>query len=271
MAFRLHALIVMGLLVSVSPVRPAQAWDAKVHRIVCTLTWDEIPEETRDKARVILNITAREQFAALCAQPDEDIKRHPDTGTWHVMFAPDAGAGFDPARDCTAPKSCVVREIDRAITVLKDDVSTAEKAAALRLLSHLIADIHHPLNLGLAPDRGGAGVTALFRGAPTTLRAIWDHELLADIPEPDAPNGIVRLYGFMFKVGGPREYWIQTTTEDWARESFFLMRTPATGYIGNPGGLAFDDVYVKQNQVVALEQVQKAAVRLSHVLRNVLP
>jgi hypothetical protein len=46
------------------------------------------------------------------------------------------------------------------------------------------------------------------------------------------------------------------------------MRAPATGYVGNPGGLDFGDVYVSQNQPVARAQIEKAGLRLAALLNS---
>lgn len=248
----------------------AHAWGPKVHRIVCTVAWDEISEANRDQAREILNITARDQFAAHCVRPDDLIKSHPETAAWHVMNVAPGASTVDLERDCPLPASCVVREIERNIGVLTSAASNTEKASALALLGHLVADAHQPLNMGLAEDRGGDTLTAMFLGQPTTMRAIWDEHLLAAMPEPTAPNGILRIYGFLFRVGARSNSWTETRPLGWAQQSLWVLRTPATGYLGNPGGLAFDELYVKQNELVALEQVDKAAVRLAHVLRDVL-
>jgi len=266
----MRPLLVLGLILALVPARPATAWGPKVHRIVCTHAWNELTEPARDKIRDVLGITAREQFAAHCVRPDERIDDHPETAGWHVLYVPRDAVAIDLARDCPPPASCVVREIERTIGVLKSGAPRDEKAAALGLLAHLVADAHQPLNMGLAADQGGAALPATFLGEPTTLRGIWDEHLFAKVPEPTAPDGILRLYGIFFGVGGPRDYWLQTTPVDWARESMWIARTPATAYIGNPGGLAFDEAYIKQNQSVALEQVYKAWLRLTQVLLDAL-
>ncbi len=54
----------------------------------------------------------------------------------------------------------------------------------------------------------------------------------------------------------------------WAIESYWIMRTPATGYLGNPGNLTFGEVYVAQNKLTAMEQIEKAGLRLSHLLNR---
>lgn len=260
----LLAIAALGALPSAS----AHAWAPKVHRIVCTLAWDSVDEAVRVRIRDVLNITAREQFAERCARSDADLKERPEDAVLHMMLIPAGAISLDPDRDCA--DGCVLREIERNIAILKGQATRTEKAAALPQLAHMIADAHQPLNMGYIGDGGGETLNALFKGEPTTMRAIWEERLLDAAPEPEAPNGIVRIYGLLFQVGGPREYWIQTTPFDWVKESFYIMRTPATGYIGNTGGLAFDDIYIKQNQIIALEQIQKAAVRLTHLLPDLV-
>jgi hypothetical protein len=234
------------------------------------VAWDEIGEADRDRAREILNITAREQFAAHCVRPDDLVKTRPETAAWHVLPVARGESTIDLERDCPLPASCLVREIERNIAIVKSPAPPDEKATALALLGHLVADVHQPLNMGLAEDRGGDALPAIFLGQATTMKAIWDEHLLAAVPEPMAANGILRIYGFLFRVGARSNSWTETRPLGWAQQSLWVLRTPATGYLGNPGGLAFDQLYVKQNELVALEQVDKAAVRLAHVLRDVL-
>ncbi len=250
------------------PLGSALAWAPKAHRIDCTLAWDSVDESVRERMRELLNITAREQFAESCASADSNIGDRPDAAANHMMLVPAGAISLEPDRDCA--NGCVLREIERNIEILKGQAEHAQKAVALPLLAHLIADAHQPLNMGYITDRGGASVSAVFRGEATTMRAIWEERLLDAAPEPSAPNGTLRLYGLLFQVGGPREFWIQSTPFDWVKESFYIMRTPATGYIGNTGGLAFDEIYIAQNQIIALEQIQKAATRLAHLLPDLM-
>jgi hypothetical protein len=48
------------------------------------------------------------------------------------------------------------------------------------------------------------------------------------------------------------------------------MRGAPTGYVGNPGGLTFDETYVQQNRPVAMGQLEKAGVRLGLTLNEAL-
>ncbi|MGE4062168.1 MAG: S1/P1 nuclease [Rhodospirillaceae bacterium] len=237
---------------------PALAWNADGHRVVCTIAWDETTDAARSNVNALLDISSREQFVDAC----QWLETQAGARSWHWNFVPRDEKGVDPARDC-----CMLREVERSLAVLRNAAGKPEKARALKTLSHLIADLHQPLNFGFAEDGGGATVKGTFRGKPVTLRGMWEEELLGTILNKDSPNGFLTIYGF-FSIEGRAPRIADTTPRDWATESFWIMRTPATGYVGNPGGLEYDDTYVKQNRRVALEQLDKAAVRLAALLKE---
>lgn len=254
--------VVLGILL---PPRPATAWGAKGHRIVCTVAWDELTDATRNRLKALLGITDRDQFAAGCAA--QEAAGH---GLRHRMFVGRDVRTLDLARDCPLPAGCLVREIEQTLAVLAGGGPDAGKAAAVSRLGHLVADLHQPLNLGFAEDGGGARIPATFMDRPSTMRAIWDEGLLDGLPEPGRLNSRIKIYGELFRIGGRSASWTETGPLAWANESLWIMRTPATGYVGNPGGLDFGALYVKQNELVAFEQIDKAAVRLAHLLEKAL-
>jgi len=241
---------------------PAEAWGEKGHRIVCTVAWDELSDDTRNRLKQIMNLTDRDQFAARCVAPASEA-------AWHRMYVSPDARSVDLARDCPRPPSCALREIDRTLGIIGGIAPDEEKALAVATLGHLVADIHHPLSLGFASDNGGADIPAIFNGKNTTLREIWDEHLLAGIPDIHVPQSRVRIYGALFRIGGRSETWTKNGPEAWANESLWIMRTPATGYVGNPGNLDFGDLYVKQNELIAFEQIDKAAVRLGYLLEQI--
>lgn len=250
---------VIALLFLYLSATPALAWNDDGHRVVCTIAWDETTDAARANVRALLDISSKEQFIEACQWFD----RQPGAQAGHHNFVPRTAREVDADRDC-----CALRETLRGLATLKSKASKTERAHALKLVSHLIADLHQPLNFGFAEDGGGATIEGIFRGRAVTLREMWERELLGTILNPDSPNGFLTIYGF-FSVEGRAPRIAATTPLDWATESFWIMRTPATGYVGNPGGLEYDDTYVKQNRRIALDQLDKAAVRLSAVLTEI--
>ena len=256
----MRALLVALVMVAASA--PAFGWSRDGHRLSCAIALDVISPSTRAAAFEILEIDRSEQFLDLCSWADRVKATQPETAPWHSMLLPRGATSIDVARDCPEPKSCVLNRVVQEISTLKSDAPRDQKATALKLLMHLIADLHQPLNLGFADDEGGKKIAATFLGQPSTLHEIWETKLLeADRAAPDSAHETLWL---------AHEVQTHPAPLDWARESFFIMRSPATGYIGNPGGLPFDERYVQQNRPIAMGQLEKAGVRLGLTLNDAL-
>lgn len=254
-------LVILSLLF-VSLAEPAFAWGRDGHRLSCAITLDVMSPATRSEAFEILDVTRSEDFLELCFWAERVKASQPETAPWHTMQVPRGAEAIDLARDCPEPKSCVVNRVVQEISTLKSDAPKDQKAVALKLLMHLIADLHQPLNLGFVEDDGGRQIAADFLGRKTTLYDIWETGLLE--AERVAPGGSLETLWLAHEVQ------THPTPLDWARESFFIMRSPATGYIGNPGGLSFDERYVQQNRPIAMGQLEKAGVRLGLTLNDAL-
>jgi hypothetical protein len=240
----------------------AAAWSRDGHRMSCAIALDIMSKAARTEAFDILDIGSAEEFLELCIWADRVKAAQPETAAWHEMLLPRDATGLDIGRDCPPPDGCVLTRVIQEISTLKSDAPKEEKATSLKLLMHLIADLHQPLNFGFAEDGGGRKIAALFLDRKTTVYDIWE-TLLFEADRVASGNTLETLW---------LAHEVQTHPEplDWARESYYIMRTPPTGYVGNPGGLTFDETYVRQNRPVAMGQLEKAGVRLGLTLNDAL-
>ena len=53
-----------------------------------------------------------------------------------------------------------------------------KKVLYLRLLIHIVGDLHQPLHIGRAEDRGGNGVKVNWFKDPSNLHTVWDTKLI---------------------------------------------------------------------------------------------
>lgn len=259
--------LVFGALLICAAATPARAWGDAGHRMVCHVAWDSLQEKPRDEIKALLGIDGEDAFAEACAWANHHLADHPETAGWHVVYVPKEARAVDAARDCPTT-GCLISEIERNLAVLKSGAPKDERAVALKFLAHFLGDIHEPLRIGFAEDGGGERLAATFLGQPTTMREMWDTGLLAS--DPQALQSLRATYQAYTPLDRLFVEWISTPPSEWATESLWIMRTPATGYVGNTGGLTFDEVYLKQNRPVALDRVAKAGMRLGHVLNEAL-
>ncbi|MEO7292221.1 MAG: S1/P1 nuclease [Ginsengibacter sp.] len=53
-----------------------------------------------------------------------------------------------------------------------------KKAMYLKLLIHIVGDIHQPLHVGHLDDEGGNKIKVTWLGTPTNLHSVWDSKLI---------------------------------------------------------------------------------------------
>lgn len=266
MIFRIS--IGLCFVASLFATAPVLAWGDAGHRMVCRVAWKQLLEQPRNNLKDLLGVADDIAFAETCAWADASLAEHPETAAWHQIYVPKDARSVDVNRDCTPETSCVIREIERNVGIARNSVSTEERAMAVKLLAHLVGDVHQPLNVAFAEDRGGREIAGSFLGVATNMHAIWDTQLIET--DPAALAELATMYHAYTPLDRLFVDWLSDLPEEWANESLWVMRTPATGYLGNPGGLEFEQIYVEQNRPVAFDRIAKAGMRLGHLLNDVL-
>lgn len=190
----------------------AQAWGPSAHRIaaevmgdfLCTAARDEVEAMTRDMP-----------LAELVVWPDgiRDTPTWAHTRDWHYMNVPDDL----PVQADTRPES------GRILAAIRDNLALLpegrtdpqRRRQALAFVLHLVVDLHQPLHVGRAGDRGGNSVRVQFDGRETSLHRLWDSGLLYSIGlrTEDHASAVRAL------AVGAGAHWAQGTLEDWADES----------------------------------------------------
>lgn len=73
----------------------------------------------------------------------------------------------------------VYAEIIRIKSELKaGNLDPKKEAELLKMLIHLVEDIHQPLHVGTGDDKGGNDVKVDYFGKPTNLHAVWDSSII---------------------------------------------------------------------------------------------
>jgi len=145
------------------------------------------------------------------------------------------------------------------------DTSLASESRrdALRFLTHFVVDLHQPLHVGRASDRGGNQVlVTTVGGGQTNLHRFWDTEAirLTGLAE-DAYMDSLRAI-----VDGEARLWVRHTPLEWARESQSL-RSRVYEFAGPDNLLA--QVYLDEAVSITRLRLAQAGVRLAAALNRV--
>ncbi len=247
---------------------PALAWSADGHRAVCMIAWEQMTDAAKKGVVELLDITSEKEFTESCLWADEIAKSRPEVAGWHGISLPKAERAFDLARDCPAKTSCSVAQVEKHAAILKSAAPKGEKAEALKFLAHLIGDLHQPLNIAFTDHLSGRQISGMFHGLPSNLHVVWDHGLLGTFVTP-GKDGAKIIFDVSAWTG--RLYGADKKTPlSWANETLWVTVAPPTGYLGNQGGDFFGDRYIRQNRSIAVEQIDKAGVRLADMLNEAL-
>ncbi|MEJ0056320.1 MAG: S1/P1 nuclease [Bacteroidota bacterium] len=106
--------------------------------------------------------------------------------------------------------------IEKIINELKSGkLSAKQEKEYVKMLIHLIGDIHQPLHVGKPGDKGGNDVKVKWFRNDTNLHTVWDSEMINDsrLSYTELANGIVRPDNRVVAK------WQNASVRDWAAES----------------------------------------------------
>lgn len=193
----LHLVIVASLtLVGLAHPTPVRAWGRIGHLTVCDLAYRNFTPATRAAVKDMLRsgrggilVEGRGRmedrrysvFNVGCLEEDALPRRHPEDHFINVAREVSA-----IGEECPAGGECILAGIERDLAILRDRTRPREERVfALMALGHWIGDIHQPLHVSFADDRGGNGIVATLAGRCGTsryrvenLHGIWDNCLL---------------------------------------------------------------------------------------------
>ena len=172
MKLRFSLLLISLVLLS---FKPSEDWGQTGHRAVGEIATSYLTPEALQAVNKILD----NKSLALVSTYADEIKS--DTlyrkfSPWHYVNYP-FGGDYN-----THPKSeygDLMMAIDKCIEVLKDAQSSPEdKAFYLKMLVHFVGDLHQPLHVGIADDRGGNRFQVQWFDEGTNLHRLWDTGLI---------------------------------------------------------------------------------------------
>jgi hypothetical protein len=177
---------------------------------------------------------------------------------WHWVTIP-----FGQTYDQTTknPKGDIIATLERVITELKSKKLTAEEQAQrIRILIHLIGDIHQPLHVGGMDDRGGNNVKVNWFRNESNLHRVWDSDMIDDTrlsytelaQSLDKPTPAQMLS------------WQTSTVRDWAKES---QSYKDDVYNTGNGRLGYE--YSYKNFHIVRARLLQAGVRLAGILNQI--
>lgn len=183
------------------------------------------------------------------------------TKTWHYANV-DEGQTF--ATQPRNAKGDVVGAVEAIVEKLKSgELSHEEENINLRMLIHLVGDMHCPMHAGRLSDRGGNNVKVKYFGKYKKLHSVWDSELVESAHrwgytewqrEIDRASKTEKRE---IAAGSPVDWFVQTHA------------TAVEVYKHTPDGAVLSYDYVTRFTPTVEEQLLRGGIRLAHLLNEI--
>lgn len=231
-------------------------WGQTGHRVVGAVADNYLTASTRRKLKKLLN---HESLASASTFADEikSDSRYNKFKPWHYLNMPLDGTYETSTKN---PKGDLVTGIHFCKMVISDKAASKEdKIFYLKMLIHLIGDLHQPMHLGLEEDRGGNDFKVQWFYKDTNMHRVWDTQMIDSyaMSYSELADNVVHLS--RDEVNTIRK----GTILDWITETHRLTKTVYTS-AQKGDHLRYRYSYTYLN--VAKSQLQKAGIRLATVL-----
>jgi hypothetical protein len=230
------------------------AWSKEGHHIICAISRQYMGNQARDSIQQYLGNQSLEEASVWM----DEARRQPGQSylnSWHYI---------NIEKDQTYvqdKKPNLINRLQLAIYNLKNKLGDFQtKQFNLKVLVHLIGDLHQPLHVGYGSDRGGNDTKVNFLGKETNLHKLWDEDMIHSqrIDFQMCMKHNAELPDFK------NESYNDKQIVNWAMESRSLLGSVYT--TGN--GLLSSD-YLKNNLPLLELQLLKAGRRLAVLLNDI--
>lgn len=238
-------------------VLQAAAWGPTGHRATGHIAEQYLNAKAKKRISTILQ---QESLAMVSTWMDEirSDSTYDYAIEWHYTTIPEGKRYSDVEGN---PDGKVVMMIEKFIVELKSGkLSAKQEREYLKMLVHLVGDIHQPLHVGKPGDRGGNDVKVKWFRNDSNLHRVWDSEMI-----DDTKLSYTELAGFLIKPDkAVAAQWQAASVREWAQESTSYR---AQVYdIGN-GNLGYQ--YSYKYFSIAKIRILQAGIRLAGILNQI--
>ncbi len=237
---------------------PAFAWGATGHRVVGAIAEDHLSRKAR---KAVHRILGEGSMATAATWMDEVRSDHAydHMRDWHWVTIPD-GSTYAAAEK--NPDGDAIEAIERMVAKLKSDtLSPARQLFCLKVLIHLVGDLHQPLHLGRGDDKGGNTVQVQWFSKGSNLHRVWDSGMIDtnDLSYTELACSIDHVSKEQLRD------WSRGTAVDWAQEN--LAYRPQIYDLQAGDKLGYEYQYL--NWPLVQQQLLKGGVRLACLLNAI--
>lgn len=233
-------------------------WGKTGHRITGKIAEHHLTAKTRRALKDLLGGHSL-AFATTFADEIKADRKNARFSPWHYVNYP-LGMRYEDSEK--SPYGDLMVGMETCIRIVKDKNSPREdRIFYLKMLVHLIGDMHQPMHASRGEDRGGNDIQLQWFGEATNLHRLWDKNLIVSYGMTytelaDELNRVSRKERKQIQMG---------TIYDWIHETHELA---VTVYNSASSGDKLGYKYAYDYNSLLFQQLQRGGLRMAKVLNE---
>ena len=233
-------------------------WGQTGHRVIGQIAQNHLSDNAKEALWEIMGHESLVEASTLMDEIKSD-KKYDYARSWHYVTIPE---GKDYHSSEHEEYGDAYKAIVRMKAILKDPNSTKiQKVEAIRMLTHLVGDIHQPLHVGNREDRGGNNVKIKWFYDNSNLHRIWDSEIIDS--KQLSYSELSQMVDHSLET--EQDILKSTDLDVWVKEAMELR--PQIYDIGGADNLSYE--YMYKNWGTIKTQLHKGCIRLAAILNEI--
>jgi hypothetical protein len=241
------------------------SWGVTGHRSIGIIAANHLTPKART---AVIGLLGNDSLANVANWADE-VRNEPEykaTAPWHFLNLP-LGLSYDDFEKMV--KGMGPDNVYGAVLKCESDLTDTsktqvQKIAALKFIVHFVGDLHQPMHIRRAEDKGGNTMRLTYEGKATNLHSLWDTKLIEHqgLDYMQLAEKYDRISAKQIKK------WQSDSLLTWIWESYQLS---SKLYAENDSMKSpdIDDAYYQAHIGIIQERIEQAGIRLAGLLNGV--
>lgn len=270
---------------------PARAWGQGGHYTVCEIGYLNLTSTAKAEVDRLVALDGRfASFTETCTFPDNPVSRASEHYSNYLRSQRRLGSG------CPGGRPCVLGAIDSDLAILRSATAgDPAKALAILHIGHWFGDLHQPLHISFADDRGGNSIKApgpCSGNFEASLHSVWDTCVIERRIFSPGTDRLARARAAARILAASvtrsqRRNWVRSQPWQWAGESYKITLAGRTGYCVRKAGDCWysparqvfangdpqrtqivDEAYLDRARPIVETRLRRAGIRLADALNR---
>jgi len=234
------------------------AWGQLGHYLIGLMAEKQMKKSTLKKVEQVLSPMSLGRSGTWMDEIRSD-RSYDYATTWHYLTSKEGE--YDPKiQENGGDAFEAIQRIKEELK--KGGLTPKDESEKLKMLIHIVEDIHQPLHVGTGNDRGGNDVKLEYFGQQTNLHAVWDSGMIdrQGMSYTEIANELYRrLTPDMISK------YRSASMQNWLEEA--VSYRPMVYNLPENGKISFQ--YGYENYPIAEERMIAASVRLAQILEEI--